>query len=336
MDDRANIPATGLALFVLAITTLLFSPGASAQESVASTRDVEVRMFLIDVENINDVSQSFTANLTLVLRWRDADLAHSGPEPISVPLDTIWFPNLQILNQQKLVSPFPRLAEVHPAGEVVYRQRYWGDFSQPLKLRNFPFDSQRLQLTLANVGFAAESVKLRPSTNSGISDNFSIPDWDIAGWNFDVVDLPFDDGSYRIDGMEFTLDVERDTSFFKYKVILPLILIVVMSWLVFWVDPSLVGSQISVSVTAMLTMIAYRFALAGLLPRLNFLTSLDYFVLISTLVVFVSMIEVIYTAYLSTNGQLEQARSMDRKARLVVPLIYIPLAFGALSFGVWQ
>ena len=109
-----------------------------------------------------------------------------------------------------------------------------------------------------------------------------------------------------------------------------------MSWLVFWIDPSLVASQISVSVTAMLTMIAYRFALAGLLPRLTFLTSLDYFVLVSTIAVFMSLIEVIYTAYLSTNGQLEQARSMDRKARLLVPLIYIPLAFGALSFGAWQ
>ena len=123
MDDRANIPATGLALFVLAISTLFFSPGAGAQDSVDSTRDVEVRMFLIDVENIDDVSQSFTANLTLVLRWRDPNLAHGGPQPISVPLDTIWFPNLQLLNQQKLVSPFPRLAVVHPGGEVVYRQR---------------------------------------------------------------------------------------------------------------------------------------------------------------------------------------------------------------------
>ena len=325
-----------LALFILAAATLLASPGIEAQESAAPVRDVEVRMFMIDLENIDDAAQSFTANLALMMRWHDPGLAHSGPESISMPLDDIWYPSVQILNQQKLVSPFPRLAEVRPDGEVVYRQRYWGDFSQPLKLRNFPFDTQRLQLNLANVGFAAESVKLRPSTDSGISDNVSIPDWDITGWEFNVVDLPFDDGSYRIEGMEFSLDVERDTSFFKYKVILPLILIVVMSWLVFWIDPSLVSSQISVSVTAMLTMIAYRFALAGLLPRLNFLTIMDYFVLVSTLAVFLSMIEVIYTAYLSTNGQLEQARALDRKARLIVPLIYIFLAVGTLSFGVWQ
>ena len=286
MEGRGHKLAVSLATFIVAAAALLSSPGIGAQEPGNPVRDVEVRLFLIDVESINDASQSFTANLAIVMRWRDPDLAHSGPGPISMPLDSIWYPSLQILNQQKLVTPFPQVAEVSLDGEVVYRQRYWGSFSQRLDLRNFPFDAQRLQFTLANVGFAAESVNLRPSADSGISEKFSLPDWDIAAWGFEVVDLPFDDGSYHIEGMEFSLDVKRDTSFFKYKVILPLVLIVVMSWLVFWID--------------------------------------------------LSMIEVIYTAYLSTNGQLEQARALDRKARLIVPLIYIPLALGALSFGVWQ
>jgi hypothetical protein len=103
-------------------------------------------------------------------------------------------------------------------------------------------------------------------------------------------------------------------------------MIVMMSWLVFWIDPTLAAFQISVSVTAMLTMIAYRFALAGMMPRLTFLTSLDYFVLVSTLMVFLAMVEVIYTAHLSTNGQLEKARKLDRRARWFAPLIYIAMA----------
>ncbi len=80
---KIKIPMMTLALFV---ATLLSSPGIEAQEPAAPVRDVEVRMFLIDVEDINDTSQSFTANLALVMRWRDPGLAHSGPESISVPL----------------------------------------------------------------------------------------------------------------------------------------------------------------------------------------------------------------------------------------------------------
>jgi hypothetical protein len=108
-----------------------------------------------------------------------------------------------------------------------------------------------------------------------------------------------------------------------------------MSWLVFWIDPTLIASQISVSVTAMLTIIAYRFALAGMVPRLAFLTSLDYFVMVSNLIVFLAMIEVVYTAYLSTNGQLEKARKVDRNMRWIAPLIYFVVVTEILFLRIW-
>jgi hypothetical protein len=306
-----------------------------AQEPVHQARDVEVRVFLIDVEGVNTVSQNFTANLTLVLRWQDSSLAHDGPGSISMPLDDVWFPRIQFLNQQRLVSTLPRTVEIYPDGEVVQRQRVWGSFSQPLDLQAFPFDKQRLKVTLANVGFGAELVNLIPSPNSGLSKTLTMPDWAVTGWDFVATDFPFDDESSSIQGMIFSLDVKRDTSFFKYKVIFPLILIVLMSWLVFWIDPSLVASQISVSVTAMLTMIAYRFALAGMMPRLTFLTSLDYFVLASTLMVFLSMIEVVYTAHLSTRDQLDKARKVDRMARWIMPPVYFAMAAETLFLRIW-
>ena len=71
------------------------------------------------------------------------------------------------------------------------------------------------------------------------------------------------------------------------------------------------------------------------MPRLAFLTSLDHFVLVSTLIVFLSMVEVIYTAYLSTNDQLEKARKVDRKARWIAPVIYAALTAETLYFRVW-
>jgi hypothetical protein len=306
-----------------------------AQEPVHDERDVEVKVLLLDIQGIDSVSQNFAANLVMVLRWRDSSLAHDGPGSISMSLDDIWFPNVQILNQQKLVSTLPRSVEIHPDGEVTYRQRVWGSFSQPLDLRLFPFDTQRLQVTLANVGLGANAVNLIPSPSSGISKRLTMPDWEVTGWDFVTSDLSLDDESLRARGMVFSLDMKRDTNFFIYKVIVPLILIVMMSWLVFWIDPSMAASQISVSVTAMLTIIAYRFAIAGMMPRLAFLTSLDHFVLVSTLVVFLSMVEVIYTAYLSSSDQLEKARKVDRKARWIAPLIYAALTAETLYLRVW-
>ena len=318
------------------IWLLIFALAGNLQaaELAPEKRDVEVKMVLLDVNEVDNVKQSFTANLVVVMRWQDRSLAHEGPGPISRPMADIWYPSLQILNQQRLVATFAKAVEISPDGTVSYRQRYWGTFSQPLELDSFPFDKQRLTVTLASVGLDMQSVRFTPSAKSGISTQLSIPDWDVTGWDFVSSSLPMEDEGFQVQGMVFSLDVKRDTNYFKWKVILPLVLIVMMSWMVFWIDPSLVASQISVSVTAMLTMIAYRFALAGFVPKLPFLTTLDLFTLVSTMAVFIAMIEVLFTAHLATNDQLKKARLIDHHARWVVPLVYIGLAADTLYFRV--
>ena len=321
-------------LLVIGLLGLALAGNLPAAESASVMRDVEIKVVLLDVDEVNSVKQSFSANIATAIRWQDPGLAHEGPNSIGRPLADVWHPSIQILNQQRIVATFPKTVEIHPDGTVLYRQRYWGSFSQALELHSFPFDTQRLTLTLANVGFGMRSVRFLASPDSGISEQFSMPDWKVTGWDFVTLDLPFEEDAAQVKGMVFSLDVKRDTSYFKYKVILPLVLIVMMSWMVFWIDPSLVATQISVSVTAMLTMIAYRFALAGLIPRLAFLTSLDYFVLVSTLAVFIGMIEVLYTAHLATSDQLKKARLIDRHARWVVPLSYVGLAADTLYFRV--
>ena len=327
-----NVIKTPLAAWLLGLALIT---NLQAAETITEARDVEVKMVLLDVDEIDNVKQTFTANLATAMRWQDHSLAHQGPGSISKPLTDIWYPSVQILNQQRLVATFPKVVEILPDGTVVYRQRYWGNFSQPLELKSFPFDTQKLKVIVANVGFGMQSVRLLPSSDSGISEKFSMPDWTVTEWDFAAVDLPIEENDTPIRGMVFSLDVKRDTSYFKYKVIFPLVLIVMMSWMVFWIDPSLVATQISVSVTAMLTLIAYRFALAGLIPRLAFLTSLDFFVLVSTLAVFISMIEVLYTAHLATNDQLKKARQIDRHARWVLPLIFVGLAVETLYLRLW-
>jgi hypothetical protein len=72
-----------------------------------------------------------------------------------------------------------------------------------------------------------------------------------------------------------------------------------------------------------------------MIPRLGILTSLDYFVLASTLVVFLAMVEVVYTAYLSTNDQLEKARRVDWHARWIAPVIFFAMMAETLFFRTW-
>jgi len=52
-------------------------------------------------------------------------------------------------------SGLPEVAEVRPDGSVLMRGRVWGAFSQPRDLQHFPFDTQRIAITLVAAGFEA-------------------------------------------------------------------------------------------------------------------------------------------------------------------------------------
>jgi hypothetical protein len=60
------------------------------------------------------------------------------------------------------------------------------------------------------------------------------------------------------------------------------------------------------------------------------LTRLDWFVLFSTLLVFFSLLEVIYTTGVASAGELEKAKKVDRICRWTFPLLF--LAALAYSF----
>jgi hypothetical protein len=104
-----------------------------------------------------------------------------------------------------------------------------------------------------------------------------------------------------------------------------------MSWIVFWIDPLESGSQLSVAVTAALTLIAYHIALAGKLPDIPYLTRMDIFLFGSTLMVFSALLEVVITSRLARADRLILARGIDRVCSVMFPASYIAIAGYALG-----
>jgi len=129
---------------------------------------------------------------------------------------------------------------------------------------------------------------------------------------------------------DFNISAERIKAYYLWKVILPLCLIVFMSWCVFWINPALYGPQIGLSATSMLTLIAFIFATTNMVPKLGYLTLLDRFIVGSTILVFLALVESLTTIYLVSQEKKEIAMRIDRVSRLL-----FPIAFGTISFMVF-
>lgn len=309
-------------LSLFALTDISLPPGERPVK-------LDTAFYVADLDSINTSGQSFDARIFYIIRWHDKRLAHKAPGPITMKLTEIWNPNIQIINQRKVWKTIPDLVKVMPDGEVIYTQAGWGTFSQPLKLKDFPFDTQKISFQLLSacgyppgkVQFVANNKKL-----SGIADKLSVADWKILDWKEVVKPFVLKNFTER-PAMTFSFTARRLTSYYVVKMILPLVMIVMMSWAVFWMDPLNVASNVGISITSMLTLIAYRFSADTILPRLSYLTSLDYFILASTFLVFLSLAQNLTTSALAKHGKMKQSRRLDLCCRFGFPLIFILIIF---------
>ena len=296
---------------------------------------IQALIHILDVDDVQTADQSFHANIYVELSWLDPRLTHENASKVIMDLNEIWHPNIQFVNQQRLWSTIPDIVQVSPGGEVTYAMRVWGSFSQPYELREFPFDKQVFTIQLVEAVYTIDEVILEqhPKYKSGIAKQLSLPDWDILGWSAEP--MPYKarpEYEESASGFSLTFQARRHTGYFIVKVILPLLLIVAMSWVVFWIDPQEIGSQVTVAVTAMLTLIAYRFSVGTNLPHVSYLTRIDYFILGSTFLVFFSLVEVVIISSLAKNDNLSLARAIDRWSRVLFPLSFALLSAEALYF----
>jgi neurotransmitter-gated ion-channel len=293
---------------------------------------ISVGIWASDISKIDSAVQTFTASLFVGMRWHDTRLTHAGPGVKTYALADIWHPEMLVANDDGAVKrTLPEKAEVTSDGTVIYRQLFAGSFAQRLDLRAFPFDQHRFHALFVVVGYRSEEIQFVPDEalvaaglpqGAGIAESLTLADWKVDAPAAFAQPYRLAPG-LQIAGYTFEFHATRLGQYYLLKVILPLLLIVMMSWTVFWIDPTNGGPQISVAVTSMLTLIAYRFAIGSEVPKLPYLTRLDAFILASSILVFLSLIEVMLTTKLATDNRIDLARTIDRRCRIFFPLTFI-------------
>ena len=155
-----------------------------------------------------------------------------------------------------------------------------------------------------------------------MADVLTVTDWQIIGW--ETFTEPIEIGPHLpiLPGVVFEFEAERLVTFYLVKVLIPLVMIVLMSLVVLFIDPANSGSRLSIAITAILTLIAYRFLLGSLLPKISYLTHMDYFIFGSMFLVFAVLIEACAAARLVSAERVETANKLDYWSRWVFVIFF--------------
>lgn len=328
------LPTRVFASFFGVLLLLAMNTSALAVEvdDLSGVERVYGSVAILDIDAISSASQSFTVNYYAQFRWHDPALAHDGPGVIRRKLGDIPAPRILILNEQRTWSSLMNVVDISPEGDVTYRERLWGDFSQPLRLHDFPFDAHTFEMPIIALRPSGRAMPIYPDPESPaiIADRLSVADWSVTDYQTEARDIALTT-SDDVEGLVVSFRAKRIYNHHVIKYIVPLLLIVAMSWVVFWIDPTEASSQLSVAVTAALTLIAYHIALAGKLPDIPYLTRMDLFLFCSTLIVFAALLEVVLTSRLARDGREVLARRFDMACRLLFPAAYLGISAWALA-----
>jgi len=297
-------------------------------------------VFIVDIDAIDDADQNFTANIYLRLRWQDPRLAKPGSEMRQVPLESVWNPRVLLANGTGLISKsLPDVVQVDEEGTVTYHQRYTGKISQSMDLSDFPRDRHRFLVHFVAAGYDDDQLEFVPDTHpsvpsspgGGIADEVSLPDWKIL--SHEALKLRFQPiaGAHAA-GFAFRFEAERYVDYYVWQVVLPLAVVVMMSWSAFWLGRRETGVRIGVATSSVLTMIAHRFVLASLLPRLPYMTRMDYLTAGSTLLVLLALLAVTLIVVLENSNKPRLAQRLDLWARGAFPVAFV-LLWGWFQFG---
>ena len=175
---------------------------------------------------------------------------------------------------------------IKDGSELTYKSKSVYKIKNKFNLQNFPFDKQTLK------------IFLRQDENSIDEDRFLVSSYtmrkaeefkdlnSIQGWNITNVEMNYKIYNHLLkeeyfDGFELVFEIERKSRYYVFKIIMPIILILIVCWSAVWIKPKDLESKLTITIVCLLSLIAYNFVIDKDLPKLEYLTVMDYIILIS-------------------------------------------------------
>jgi hypothetical protein len=327
------IAASAASSAVHAIASPAQPPAASPASSVAlldpPTRDgrpvdVSVGLFFLNLVSLDEVVQSFSFTGYLYAEWNDYRLAlpDSGPPRRYAP-GQIWMPYLEFDNAASPRNSTSASLVVAADGTVHYSEAFTATLSSNLNMRPFPFDEQDLFVVIHPFVSRAQTVALRVNLDrTGISAQpySPLPLWSLGRLSYDSAPRVIMLAGEPYSTLEFRVKIRRHAEFYVWKIFLPLFLMVVISWTVLWIPPADLNNQLLISVTTILTLIAFSFTISPVLPRVPHLTFYDVYFLICYVFVLMTVGEVMTVHLTHQRRTLQSAMRIRSISRYAMPL----------------
>lgn len=260
---------------------------------------VTIGFFPISVHALDISTNTFHLNTYVWLKWKgDIDPVESI-EFINT-VDRADFVKELLLKEPSITSDGSKYQIMHIEGH----------FFQKFILTDFPLDKQKLSILVEDSSHGYQQVSyVIDQSSSGIGDQLEVPGWDINNWKASnlIHDYGTSFGDNDIGGgaiysvAYFEININRPSSYFFWKLLLPLLIVVSGAWISLVLDPNHTDARTGMPATALLTTVFLQQGYADNLPDIGYLVLMDKIYVLAYVLIVISLIRGVASGYFDKN-----------------------------------
>uniref|UniRef100_A0A8D2JGI3 Glycine receptor alpha 1 n=1 Tax=Varanus komodoensis TaxID=61221 RepID=A0A8D2JGI3_VARKO len=271
------------------------------------------------------LTPSFLPLLNIFLRqqWNDPRLSYKEYPDDALDLDpsmldSIWKPDLFFANEKGAhfheITTDNKLLRISKNGNVLYSIRITLTLACPMDLKNFPMDVQTCIMQLESFGYTMNDLIFEWQEKGAVqvADDLTLPQFILK----EEKDLRYCTKHYntgKFTCIEARFHLERQMGYYLIQMYIPSLLIVILSWISFWINMDAAPARVGLGITTVLTMTTQSSGSRASLPKVSYVKAIDIWMAVCLLFVFSALLE--YAAVNFVSRQHKELLRFRRRRR---------------------
>jgi hypothetical protein len=220
-------------------------------------------------------------------------------------------------------------------GTIEYEERFSVTMEAHFDLTHFPFDKQVLEVEIESLAWSEQYLKFHEEADViGFSSDFELAEWHSTSIATEIREVREIRDRHPFSEFVMLIHVERLSGFYLWRLFMPMLIIVALSWSVFWMKDDDLSNRLLVSFTGILTVVAYNFTVSDSLPHISYMTFMDVVITFSFFLMALTIVENIVVFIFHSNDREDIAHTLEVASRIVFPVFYtMGLLLIAFYFG---
>ncbi len=304
-------------LFLLLISVFFASLNGSAQDTKPDT--VKVGIYITSIHDIDFKQKEFTISFWLWLKYKNPAFN--------------FYENLEVPSAKEVTKSFMTVDTSD--GRVYMQMKLQCVMKDSWKIGNFPFDKQKLRLSIENSQYDSRSLVFVADT---VGDHYD-KRFTLSGWSIDsciiatgkkAYETAFGDEKLTKPHTEYSnfrvrISVQRDAMGLFWKLFLGMYIAFLIAYVCFYIHSDGMDSRFGLSVGALFAVIGNKYIIDSSLPESTSFTLVDTLHGLTLFFIFSVVSSTAWSLQLVKKGKVKEAHRFDMIMAQVLLLIYVVL-----------